>query len=105
MAKHRIGTNASMATHINNICERNYMKIGPSRKLIPTKLGSSLVHGYNKIDPELVAPDLSRLDQVFKNILDIFRKKFMLFRENISHMDAFFSGSFGTFEDAVLLSR
>lgn len=57
MDKFRIGTDASMATHINNICERLYVRVeGGSRKLVPTELGLSLVRGYKKIDPDLVAP-------------------------------------------------
>lgn len=36
MEKNGIGTDASMATHINNICERDYVKVGGGRKLIPT---------------------------------------------------------------------
>ena len=59
MEQHGIGTDASMATHINNICERNYVKVtGSNRKLVPTDLGASLVHGYELIDPDLVAPTL-----------------------------------------------
>ena len=132
MEKHGIGTDASVATHINNICERNYVKIGPSRKLIPTELGVSLVHGYNKIDPELAAPELrsnieksvdmiakvtiklniiylrikgqANYDDVLKKIIEIFRKKFLHFRENISLMDQLFGGNFGTFEDAICIN-
>ena len=48
-----------MATHINNICVRNYVKVdGKGRRLVPTELGLSLVKGYKAIDPDLVAPDL-----------------------------------------------
>ena len=39
MEKHQIGTDASMATHIQNICDRNYVKLGPGRTLVPTELG------------------------------------------------------------------
>lgn len=57
MESNGIGTDASMATHINNVCERNYVKVeGGSRKLIPTELGICLVAGYKKIDSDLVAP-------------------------------------------------
>ena len=51
-----IGTDASMATHINNICERCYVKVDGSRRLMPTELGICLVKGYKRIDPELVSP-------------------------------------------------
>jgi DNA topoisomerase III len=47
MEKFGIGTDASMATHINNICERDYVQIkGGSRKLEPTKMGLALIHGF-----------------------------------------------------------
>lgn len=56
MEKNGIGTDASMATHINNICLRGYVKIVGNRRLEPTKLGQSLVYGYLQVDPELVLP-------------------------------------------------
>ncbi len=47
MESNCIGTDASMATHINNICEREYVSVvGESRRLVPTKLGISLIHSY-----------------------------------------------------------
>ena len=61
MEKHGIGTDASMATHIENICKRNYVTISETgRRLTPTKLGISLVHGYQLIDNELVIPKVRR---------------------------------------------
>lgn len=39
MEKNGIGTDASMATHINNICERKYVVIKGGRQLVPTDLG------------------------------------------------------------------
>ncbi|MGB1601521.1 MAG: DNA topoisomerase, partial [Promethearchaeia archaeon] len=56
MEKHGIGTDASIATHINNICERNYVQIAAGRRLVPTQLGTVLVQGYYRIDADLVLP-------------------------------------------------
>eukprot|EP00917_Polyrhabdina_sp_WS-2016_P019818 GHVP01042382.1.p1 GENE.GHVP01042382.1~~GHVP01042382.1.p1 ORF type:complete len:833 (+),score=121.93 GHVP01042382.1:640-3138(+) len=111
MEKHGIGTDASMATHINNICERSYVKLIEGRKLRPTKLGLCLIHGYYRIDPELVLPTVratienqcnliakGKADskQVVAHSLTEFRKKFHYFVENISVMDTLFDSSFVT---------
>lgn len=102
MEKHGIGTDASIPTHIHNICLRNYVKVTPNRRLTPTRLGIVLVHGYQKIDKELVLPTMraaleKELNQiavgragystVLQQTLQEFRRKFLHFVENITSMD------------------
>jgi DNA topoisomerase IA len=73
-----------------------------NRKLTPTELGKTLYKCYNSVDPELVAPELrgnmerliSRIetgekdyDEVLKEMIDIFREKFIHFRKNIELLD------------------
>ncbi|XP_065835336.1 DNA topoisomerase 3-beta-1-like [Oscarella lobularis] len=109
MEKHGIGTDASIPVHINNICERNYVSIASGRRLIPTTLGIVLVHGYQKIDPDLVLPTMrsaveeqlnlichgkADFDSVLRHTLDIFTRKFRYFVEYVTSLDELFEVSF-----------
>jgi DNA topoisomerase-3 len=114
MEKHGIGTDASMATHIQNISDRNYVRVdGRSRALVPTPLGISLVKGYLDIDKNLVEPALrgrienscndialgkEKFETVVEQMVNIFREKFNNFKKNISKMDFYFQKGFSTFE-------
>lgn len=109
MEKHGIGTDASIPTHINNIVERNYVKVESGRRVVPTELGVTLIKGYQLIDGELckpqvrahveaqinlVAQGLARREAVVAHTLEQFRAKFAFFVSHIGRMDALFEASF-----------
>mmetsp|Transcript_10614 Transcript_10614/g.13849 ORF Transcript_10614/g.13849 Transcript_10614/m.13849 type:complete len:473 (+) Transcript_10614:28-1446(+) len=115
MEKHGIGTDASIPTHINNICNRNYVTLEAGRKLVPTQLGTVLVQGYHRIDSDLVLPRVrSTIEQqcnyiaegkadkevVVKHALKNFKSKFSYFRDSIARMEELFGSSFASIESS-----
>lgn len=117
MEKNGIGTDASMATHINNICERNFVEVvSRARRLKPTPLGNALIQGYKEIDTELISAELRSnieknveliakgkkdIDSVLSSVLGIFRQKYEYFRQNIAKLDDHFIQVYGTFMDSL----
>ena len=103
MEKHGIGTDASMATHIQNVCDRGYVTVIPGKRALePTALGVALVKGYLDIDKQIVEPQLrtriekscsqiakgeEKLSTVVSDMIAIFKKKFLDFKKNIAKMD------------------
>ena len=120
MEKHGIGTDASIPTHIGNI-QRSYVKLHErGRTLEPNKLGIALVHGYHRIDPELVLPKVranienmvskialgqASYKDVLKTSLDIFLQKFDHFVASIARMDELFEASFSSLGDVQVNTR
>ena len=45
MEREGVGTDASIATHIENVCKRGYVAVGKGRTMVPTSLGIVLVQG------------------------------------------------------------
>lgn len=121
MEKHGIGTDASIPVHINNICQRNYVTVESGRRLKPTNLGIVLVHGYYKIDQELVLPTIrsavekqlgliaagkADFPPVLEHALNIFKRKFHFFVDSIAGMDELMEVSFSPIaESGKPLSR
>jgi DNA topoisomerase-3 len=121
MEKHGIGTDASIPGHIENICARNYVVVDShSRTLQPTALGAALVHGYHRIDRELVLPKVrasieqaitriakgeARYQDVVAHSLMVFKSKFDYFVANINLMDSLFQASFSKLTDMEVNTR
>jgi DNA topoisomerase-3 len=114
MVKHCIGTDASIATHIENVQKRNYVYLESGRRLLPSKLGLVLVQGYHQIDSSLVLPQVrsdiegqchkialgeASKDAVVRSALDLFRSKYDMFVKSIDKMDVLFASSFSKLHD------
>ena len=115
MEKNGIGTDASIPTHINNICVRRYCNTDNSRHMVPTGLGIVLVQGYKLIDKDLVLPTVrsyieKQIDDIAKGkiskqavmrkSLQEFVSKFKHFVTEIEKMDALFEASFTNAESS-----
>jgi len=121
MEHHGIGTDASIPTHIESICaeKRNFCNVSSGRTLVPTQLGVTLIHGYHKIDPEIVLPELRAFmernmvkivdgKEKYKDVLDtltmIFLAKYVYFYNKIEKMNTMFSVHFSSIADSKGIS-
>ena len=99
MEKNGIGTDASIATHINNIMLRNYVTVrDPGRQLVPTPIGYSLIKGYCEIDPELVLP---KVRQNIERSCELIAKGKVDFNRVVAHALAIFKDKFNFFKLSI----
>jgi DNA topoisomerase III len=112
MERHGIGTDASIPVHIQTICERNYVQVKmPGRHMVPTNLGIILIHGYQRIDPDLCLPTLRSevekqlnliacgkvdMSSVLDYAVDIFSRKYEYFTKMVGRMDELFEATFSS---------
>ena len=90
MEKYNIGTNGSIPNHINNLLRRGYVRVNKHKRIIPTKLGVTLIEALNKVCPEIIMPENrakieefvnqietgeKNYDEVIKLALDFYEKK------------------------------
>lgn len=73
MEHHGIGTDASMAVHIENITNRGYVTVDGNRRLKPSNLGRALILGLSSVDEELVIPKLR--SEIEKSVTEICKGK------------------------------
>lgn len=101
MEKNKIGTDASMPVHIENICNREYVTVDENRRLIPTGLGKSLIESLSIVDIDLVQPtcraDIENMvdsiakgkktfHEILKYSLNLYKEKFIKLRANYEKM-------------------
>lgn len=118
MDNYHIGTDASMAVHIENIINRKYITVSSDnkRELLPTDLGLKLYDSYQKVDSELCAAELrgkiegkidniaegsSSFVNVLQDILERFRTKYLHFKENIDKLAQTMEQKFVTVEQTL----
>ena len=109
MEKHGIGTDASIPSHIENVCKRNYVQVDSGRRLRPTVLGLALARGFGVVDAALVQPAVraqieklcdvvARGDaprgRVVAHAIQMFAAKFAYFTNNLAGVEALFDAVF-----------
>ena len=109
MEKHGIGTDASIPSHIENVCKRNYVQVDSGRRLRPTTLGLALARGFGVVDAALVQPAVraqieklcdvvARGDaprgRVVAHAIQMFSAKFAYFTNNLAGVEALFDAVF-----------
>ena len=76
MESNKIGTDASIPQHIQNIIDRGYVQVSTAQRLLdPTNLGIALARCYYAIDPDLVQPTVrASIEEMVNSIAKVYRK-------------------------------
>ena len=111
MEKNRIGTDASIPQHIENIVKRGYVNLNKKdRTLIPTTLGKTLIEALEKVDNGIIKPEnratiegfvnqVSHGEESYENALDqaleFYHEKFCNVSGNIETIVNVFKKNYG----------
>ena len=69
MEKKNIGTDGSIPTHIRNLSKRGYVKVDEHKRIIPTKLGITLIDALDEIVPKIIRPkNRAKIEEYVKQI-------------------------------------
>ena len=109
MEKNNIGTDGSIPTHIRNLTKRGYVRVDEHKRIIPTKLGITLIDALNKVVPEIIRPEnRAKIEEYVKQIetgekpfreaieiaLDFYKKKLRHCNSNIDEVRKEFGKQF-----------
>ena len=109
MEKNNIGTDGSIPTHIRNLKKRGYVRVDEHKRIIPTKLGITLIDALNKVVPEIIRPEnRAKIEEYVKQIetgekpfreaieiaLDFYKKKLRHCNSNINEVRKEFGKQF-----------
>lgn len=56
MEKNRIGTDASVASHVDGLNNKGYVKTNKDGRMEPSELGTVMIDCFNRVDPDLTSP-------------------------------------------------
>ena len=98
MEKNKIGTDASMSIHIENIVKRGYVEVTEDRRLIPTDLGRALIEGLEEVEPELVLPKNRAIIEDFVSQLAEGKKTY---KEVLDHAINFYKNKYNNLYDGI----
>ena len=92
MDRHKIGTDATIASHIKTIQDRNYAIKDANQRFKPTNLGIALVEGYNSMGYQLNKPHLrAKMERFCQDVASGRKTKEMFLNETLKEMQECFA--------------